>query len=110
MSVFAWMAVMFTLVFLVGRTVGDYGRVLDSWVGQSEQKLVEVWGKPTRIGKTRDEDEKEVYIYSKASRSLRGSSGHCVSRFVIDDNRIIVESSYSGSNCLRLHADKDLFR
>ena len=133
---YPWIILMLTLGFALDHSVGNHGRVLDSWRGQAAQQLVVRWGEPDSTGKT--EDGKEVYTYTRVDfvptfrrrtpvvgnfvpRTRNGAPAvrkfvptarnfastavmrRCISRFVIDDNRIIVESSYEGEYCMDLY-------
>jgi hypothetical protein len=130
---YPWIIVMLAFGFILNRAVGNYERVLRSWRGQTEQRLVVMWGEPHSIDETRD--GKEVYIYSKSEKiarevyiyaerdktakaraiararaGVRTGVRRCVTRFVIDDNNIIVKSSYEGDSCLGFYGDKVLPR
>ncbi len=96
---------MLTLGLVLDSFVGNYERVLGSWESQTVQQLVGVWGEPHRTGRSRD--GKDVYIYTKSDWI---TARYCSSRFVIDGNDIIVESSYEGSSCMYLYGNEYLYR
>ncbi len=100
------MAVMLIAGALLNRAVNKYDYVLDSWAGETERHLVQVWGEPQDTLES-DNDE-SVYIYSKTRKSITGKTQRCVNRFIIDKSDRIVGSHYYGDDCLRLYGDNYL--
>ena len=89
---------------LMNRSVQRYDYVLDSWAGQSEEKLVMKWGVPSETLEA--DGGGSIYVYSKTGKALTGRTKLCVSRFILDESDTIVGSNYYGEDCFGLYGDK----
>ena len=80
-------------------TSANYEKVVDSWVGSSEDELIRKWGVPTSSYSTSD----NKYITYRRTRIVDYGSGpfqkSCETTFTLQNERI-VSWSFKGNDCI----------
>ena len=68
--ILAILIIVFTYILTSCVTAQDYQKQLDSWVGATDQMLVESWGGPDSTTKTSEFNEIYTYVINKDSTYL----------------------------------------
>ena len=113
-------------LLLVGcATSANYGKIINSWVGSTENKLVSSWGPP--LGSYVKDDGSKILTYQQSgSYNLPGvqvmdsmtgfpvnTSGptvatSCRTRFNISSSGKITSGSWQGNSCIATNPDSKL--
>lgn len=90
MNPLAWTAcTLLLLAACVDRTGGQrYSKVVDSWVGRTEQELRNEWGNPSEV--TDSAQESTILVYKTRFHINATNSWHyCTTKFQVDKDGVI---------------------
>ena len=80
-------------------TTAGYQKIVDSWMGAEESKLIEAWGVPDNVYQLNETDK--VFTYEESSQAI--ISGNvvtysCKTSFTVR-NGVIVDWKFKGNKC-----------
>ena len=88
------------ICFLSGcATTAGYQKIVDSWMGAKESKIIEAWGVPDNVYQLNETDK--VFTYNDSSQGI--ISGNVVTFSCRTDftvrNGVIVDWKFKGNKC-----------
>ncbi len=102
-------SVILVLMLVACATTGNYEKILQTWMGLSESRLVAAWGPPTSVYNLPDGGKMLTYMYPGGTRSssqynaithsVDTTTYWCKTTMTINSSGIITNWMWKGNSC-----------
>lgn len=99
MKNFGVMILCISLILSGCATTAGYQKIVDSWMGAEENKLIESWGVPDNVYQLNETDK--VFTYKESSQAILSGSVvtySCETYFTVRDG-VVVDWKFKGNKC-----------